>query len=152
MASRLGARALCPVVAPVPFAPCDVLIGLGCPLPQACWEGREATGLGSWVPRPACRSADNPSGCHPAGGIRLLSHHTNLAPQSPDWAQAPSTRDLLPIPDPPPTRLCKNCRILCFRGNFAWYPLTRKFLLPVPVPPHTLPDPFSKDKPGLFIE
>lgn len=32
----------------------------------------------------------------------------------------------------PPTRLCKNCRILGCRGNFAPCPLTRKFLLPLP--------------------
>ena len=42
-----------------------------------------------------------PTECYPAGGIRPLSHHTELVYQRlADWAPVPS-RDSLPIPATP---------------------------------------------------
>lgn len=99
----------------------------------------------------------SPTECYPAGGIRPLFHHTDLVCQRlADWAPGPP-RDPLPIPATPSqaTRgLCKTAESQSqgeLWSGLHHCPLTRKFRLFLLVPPQALLDPFSKEKPCLFV-
>lgn len=138
-----------------PLFPFDVLMVLAVPShPRVLKTGLGGLGANwAWLlgPEAWVRRVGSPTGCHPAGGIRPLSHHTKLVPQSSDWAQVPS-RDLLPIPALPKTRLCKIAKSSVAGGTWlraSPLPINQKVSSPCPGPSSSPPRPLLQRNPVL---